>query len=85
MAVSVQPLVVPVTVYKVVAEGETKMLLLFRFPGIQLYDDAPVADNWVVLEEQITPLPARVSTGNGFTVTVTDWVAEHPPEVPVAV
>ena len=85
-AVDEQPLVVPVTVYVVVAEGFTVTELPFSAPGFQTYDVAPEAFSVVGSPGQMVVLVAvAVTVGEGFTVTVTCAVEEHPEEVPVTV
>lgn len=79
------PPVVPVTVYVVVAAGETVTLLPVILPGCQVYVVAPLTASVVGLPEQIVVLPVIVSVGEGLTVTATVEVEVHPLVVPVTV
>ena len=86
-AVPVQPAVVPVTVYVVVAAGETVIGEPLIFPGFQVYDVAPEPVSVVELPAQIVELDAvAVTVGVGVTVTVIVAVFVHPAlNVPVTV
>jgi hypothetical protein len=87
VAVPVHPAVlVPVTVYVVVALGVTVMLAAMS-PVLQLYVFAPLA-----VSSELSPLHIAagladaVTVGNGFTVTLTVAVPVHPSAlVPVTV
>lgn len=87
VAVPVQPVDVPVTVYVVVEVGETVTEVPVSAPGFQVYVVAPVAVSVVLLPEQIVVLDAVVVTvGVGFTVMVRVAVLVHPlAPVPVTV
>jgi hypothetical protein len=78
LEVEVHPLVVPVTVYVVVAEGASVWLLPDKLPGIQLYVAAPEAASVVLPLVQMPVLPVIATVGVGLTVTVTVEVAAHP-------
>lgn len=84
-----QPEVVPVTVYVVVALGESDGLaiagLLTPVVGLQLYVDAPLAVTVADEPAQMLGLPDVFTFGNGVTDTGTVAVAEHPRDVPVTV
>ena len=81
-----QPLVVPVTVYVVVANGFATAVLVpvTVAPADQVYDVPPLA-------VKLADAPAQIVTefteivGNGFTVTVAVAVLEQPLSVPVTV
>jgi hypothetical protein len=84
--VLVQLPLVPVTVYVVVEDGATLMLLPERLPGIQLYVVAPEAESVAELPEQIAPPPVAVNAGEGFTAMDTKAVSVQPPGfVPITV
>ena len=78
-----QPLVVPVTVYTVVVNGVTFIVLVVT-PVFQLYVVAPVAVSDVFDPEQIVEL-FTVIVGCAVTDTVVVLVEEHPEVVPVTV
>jgi len=86
-AVLLQPDVVPVTVYVVVAAGETVMGDPLMLPGFQLYDVAPPPVSVVDPPTQMVGFDAvAVTVGVGLTVTVTCAVLVHPfAPVPVTV
>lgn len=85
-AVDEHPVVVPVTVYVVVAAGETVTVVPANAPGFHVYEAAPLPVSVVELPEQIVGLAAvAVTVGVGFTVIATCAVEEHPPVVPVTV
>jgi hypothetical protein len=69
VVVFVQPFVaVPITVYVVVVNGETVIVAPDKFPGIQLYEDAPLAVIEVLFPAQIVPdVVVVVTVGIGFT------------------
>lgn len=85
VSVPVQLAEVPVTVYVVVDDGVTLMLLPEKFPGCQLYVVAPVAVNVELEPEQIVDAPVTESGTNEFTLTVTVLVEEQLPFTPVTV
>jgi hypothetical protein len=78
---------VPVTVYVVVALGVTVLLAPLPNPPDQLYVFAPLAVNTEVAPLHIAAgLAVAVTNGNGFTVTLTVAVPVHPAVlVPVTV
>jgi hypothetical protein len=77
---------VPVTVYVVVAVGDTVTVAPVSDPGIQRYVEAPVALIAVVPPVQIEGDTAVAATvGEAFTVIKRVDVAEQPPVVPVTV
>lgn len=91
VAISLQPLVVPVTVYVVVEAGlavtDAVFVALKPVEGLQVYVVAPPAVNTVPvppvhIDEEVG---VTVTVGGGFTVTGTDCVLVQPPEVPVTV
>jgi len=87
VAVPVHPAVlVPVTEYVVVELGVTVMLAVLP-PVFQLYVFAPLAVSTEVAPLHIAAgLAVAVTDGNGFTVTLTVAVPEHPAVVvPVTV
>jgi hypothetical protein len=80
VAVPVHPAVlVPVTVYVVVALGVTVLLAPLPNPPDQLYVFAPLAVNTDVAPLHIAAgLTVALTDGNGFTVTLTVAVPVHP-------
>ena len=78
---------VPVTVYVVVAEGETETVVPLSDPGIQSYVFAPTPVSEAEVPLQIEEgEPEAVTVGREFTVTDTVCVFVHPNEdVPVTV
>ena len=80
VAVPVHPAVlVPVTVYVVVALGVTVLLAPLPNPPDQLYVLAPLAVSTEVAPLHIADgLAEAVTDGIGFTVTLTVAVPEHP-------
>ena len=85
VATSVQPLLVPVTVYVVVDDGDAENDDPLP-EGLHEYDVAPLADTVVLLPLQIVGEDAEADTsGTAFTVTVTVLVFVHPLLVPVTV
>jgi len=87
VAVFVHPAVFPVTVYVVVVNGETVIVAPDKFPGIQLYEDAPLAVIEVLFPAQIVPdVVVVVTVGLGLTVIilVADFVQPFAP-VPITV
>jgi len=88
VAVPVHPaVVVPVTVYVVVLVGDTVLELPVPRLCDQLYVFAPLAVSTEVAPLHIAAgLAVAVTDGNGFTVTLTVAVPEHPSDViPVTV
>ena len=88
VAIPVHPAVlVPVTVYVVVAEGVTETLAPDKLPGIQVYVDAPLADKVVLAPVHIVELGVdTVTLGSALTVIVFVAVPVHPEAlVPVTV
>jgi hypothetical protein len=88
VAVPVHPAVlVPVTVYVVVALGVTVLFAPVPNPPDQLYVFAPLAVNTELAPLHIAVgLADAVTVGNGFTVTLTVAVPVHPAVlVPVTV
>ena len=89
VAVAEHPLVVPVTVYVVVADGVAFGFaiegLLNPVVGNHAYVVPPLAVNGVEVPEQIVAVPLADTDGIGLTVTVTTCVEEHIPVVPVTV
>jgi hypothetical protein len=91
IAVSLQPEVVPVTVYVVVDEGEAETVLVLvelnPEAGLQIYVVAPDAVNIDELPLQIVcDVAETVTLGTGFTVTLAIAVSIHPAAfVPVTV
>ena len=85
VATSVHPLVVPVTVYVVVDDGDAEK----EGPlpeGLHEYDEAPLAETVVLLPLQMVGTEADADTsGTAFTVTVTVATSVHPLLVPVTV
>jgi hypothetical protein len=79
--------VVPVTEYVVFVVGHTLTVAPVRFPGIQVYVEAPLALRLVHCPEHIAAgEAATVFTGLALTVTVAVLVAEQPAVVvPVTV
>lgn len=67
------------------AEGLEIDALLNPVEGNQLYVVAPLALIGVLVPEQIVVPPVAVTTGIGFTVTVTTEVLLQPDVVPVTV
>jgi len=80
VTVPVHPAVlVPVTVYVVVALGVTVLLAPLPNPPDQLYVFAPLAVSTEVAPLHIAAgLAVALTDGNGFTVTLTVAVAVHP-------
>lgn len=81
---------VPTTVYVVVVVGFAIRLahVLQESPvvGVHIYDTAPVAFSVVLAPRHIATFEPALTTGNGFTETVTDDAALHPAAlVPVTV
>jgi len=79
--------VIPVTVYVVVPVGDTVLELPLPKLCDQLYVFAPLAVSTEVAPLHIAAgLAVALTDGNGFTVTLTVAVPEHPaPVVPVTV
>ena len=76
----------PVTVYVVVTAGVTTTDAPVRLPGIQVYVLAPDAVSVVGVPPQMVVCVAEaVTTGGGFTVTVTEAVPLQVPVTPVTV
>jgi len=80
---------VPVTVYVIVADGfattDAPVVALNAVAGLHKYELAPLAVRVVDCPSHIDA-EETVTTGSGFTVTVTCAVAEHPfASVPVTV
>ena len=68
------------------ATGDAQVLQDSDAAGDQTYDTAPVAFSVAEPPVQITALLPALTTGRGFTVTVTFAEFEHPAaEVPVTV
>jgi len=88
-AVDVQPLMSPVTVYVVVDVGlavtEEPVDELKDDEGVQLYVLAPPAVSVMFCPVQMAAFGVTVTTGNGFTVTVTCAVEVQPLMSPVTV
>ena len=88
VVVFVQPFVaVPITVYVVVDNGETVTVVPDKFPGIQLYEFAPLAVIVVVPPAQIVFIVV-VAKSVGLAIVVIVIIAEPTqpfPFVPVAV
>jgi nicotinamide riboside transporter PnuC len=79
LSVSVQPFVlVIVTVYVVVAEGETVIAELLPRLSDHAYTPAPEAVSVVLVPLQIVVSPLMEATGSAFTVTVTLSVSVQP-------
>lgn len=85
VATAVQPLVVPVTVYVVVDDGDAENEDPLPV-GLHEYDEAPLAETSELPPLHIVGDPAvAVTFGNAFTVTVTVATFEQPLVVPVTV
>ena len=85
VATSVQPLLVPVTVYIVVEDGDAEKEAPLP-EGLHEYDVAPLADTVVLLPLQMVGTDADADTsGTEFTVMVTVATSVHPLLVPVTV
>lgn len=70
---------VPTTVYTVVTSGDTVTVAPERFPGFQVYVDAPLAFKVAVFpEHKIKGVLVVVTVGTGFTNTKTVFVPIHP-------
>jgi hypothetical protein len=82
-AEDVQPNEVPVTVYEVVAAGETEIGLVTS-PVLQVYEVAPAPVKVAVPPGQMVG-EFTVVMGDGLTVTVATAVEVQPNEVPVTV
>ena len=88
-AVAVHPNASPVTVYVIVEDGLATtvgpVVVLRDVEGLQEYVLAPLAVSVVFCPVQMVRSGETLSTGIGFTVTVTCAVAVHPSASPVTV
>ena len=88
-AVAVQPSASPVTVYVTVDAGVevtvAPVVALRYVAGLHEYVFAPLAVSVVFCPVQMVMFGETVTTGTGFTVTVTCAVAVHPSASPVTV
>jgi hypothetical protein len=88
-AVAVHPFASPVTVYEVVVAGFAVTLepveALKAVDGLHAYVVAPPAVNVTDCPEQTGAGVVTVTTGNGFTVTVTCVEPVHPFKSPTTV
>ena len=85
LAVPVQPLVVPLTVYVVVLVGAKFTVAPGKLPGCHVYVLAPDAVSSVLPPVHTALLPLIVSVGIACTLTETCPVDEQVPLLPVTV